>query len=115
MKNSRIEVKPSGAQLGAEIHNINLTDTISEVEKETLRQALDQYEVVFFPKQKLTPHHQKEATRIFGPLFPSYTFFDHLDDDPEIEVVINDGPLTHWGWPRVYYKPPASINLLTLG
>lgn len=90
MKNSRIEVKPSGARLGAEIHNIDLTGIISEEEKETLRQALDQYEVVFFPGQELTPHQQKEATLIFGPLLPSHTFFDHLDDDPEIEVVTND-------------------------
>jgi taurine dioxygenase len=90
MKNSRIEIEPSGARLGVEIHNINLTEDISDEEKETLRQALNDYEVIFFPDQNLDPNQQKEATRIFGPLLPSYTFFDHLDDDPEIEIVIND-------------------------
>lgn len=90
MKNSKIEVTPAGAALGAEIHNINLTDDISDDEKEILRQALDDHEVIFFPDQNLDPNQQKEATRTFGPLLPSYTFFDHLDDDPEVEIVIND-------------------------
>ena len=90
MKNSKIEVHTSGAALGAEIHNINLKGHMSDEAKKTLRQALDDHEVIFFPDQNLSPNQQKEATRIFGPLLPSYTFFDHLDDDPEIEVVIND-------------------------
>ena len=90
MNDSQIEVHTSGAILGAEIRNINLTDGISDEEKRILRRALDDHEVIFFPDQDLDPNEQKEATRIFGPLLPSYTFFDHLDDDPEIEVVIND-------------------------
>ena len=90
MKNSKIEVHTSGAALGAEIHNINLKDHLSDEAKKTLRKALDDHEVIFFPDQNLDPNQQKEATRIFGPLLPSYTFFDHLDDDPEIELVIND-------------------------
>ena len=81
MKNSKIEVHTSGAALGAEIHNINLKDHLSDEAKETLRQALDDHEVIFFPDQNLDPNQQKEATRIFGPLLPSYIFFDHLDDD----------------------------------
>ena len=74
-----------------------------------MRQALDDHEVIFFPDQNLDPNQfgkkinnptsglwthevyfSRAFTRIFGPLLPSFTFFDHLDDDPEIELVIND-------------------------
>ena len=76
--------------MGAVIHNVDLTAEISDGEKDGLRRALDDHQVIFFPEQNLTPDNQKEATRIFGPLLPSDTFFDHLDGDPEIEIVIND-------------------------
>ena len=59
MKNSKIEVHTSGAALGAEIHNINLKDHLSDEAKKTLRQALDDHEVIFFPDQKLDPNQQK--------------------------------------------------------
>ena len=90
MKKSKIEVNTSGAALGAVIQNINLRDHLFDEEKKTLCKALDDHEVIFSPSQNLDPNQQKEVTRIFGPLLPSYIFFDHLDDDPEIEVVIKD-------------------------
>ncbi len=90
MKNSRLEIETVGARLGAVIHNVDLTAEISDGEKDELRRALDDHQVIVFPEQTLTPDDQKEATRIFGPLLPSDTFFDHLDDDPEVEIVIND-------------------------
>ncbi len=90
MKNSKIEVERVGANLGAVIHNVDLTMDISPTEKDVLCQALDEHQVIFFPDQSLTPAQQKDATKIFGPLLPSDTFFDHLDDDPELEILIND-------------------------
>lgn len=90
MKNSQIEIERVGARLGAIVRNVDLTFELDDAEKDTLRQALDDHQVIFFPNQNLTPGQQKEATRIFGALLPSETFFDHLDDDPEIEILIND-------------------------
>ena len=55
-------IKPCGACLGAFITNIDLTAKILNDEKESLRNALDQYQVIFFPDQKLTPNHQKSVT-----------------------------------------------------
>ena len=83
-------IEPVNARIGARVTGVDLSDTISEVIKKKLCAALDKHQVIFFPNQELTPPQQKQATRIFGPLLPSETFFDHLDDDPEIEVVIND-------------------------
>ena len=90
MKNSRCNVERFGARIGAVVTNIDLSADVSDDNKDILREALDQHQVIFIPGQDLTPARQKEATRIFGPLLPSETFFDHLDDDPEVEIVIND-------------------------
>ena len=38
----------------------------------------------------MTADSQKEATKIFGPLLSSETFLDHLNNDPEVEMVVND-------------------------
>ena len=90
LKNSKLEIQQVGAKLGAVIQNIDLTAELTEEEMKTLRRALDDHQVIFFPDQELNPTQQKDATKIFGPLMPSETFFDHLDDDPEIEILIND-------------------------
>lgn len=113
----KYNIKPCGACLGAFITNIDLTAKILNDEKESLRNALDQYQVIFFPDQKLTPNHQKSATEIFGPLLPSDSFFEHLDDDPHVEIVINDekNPPTgtaKWHADLTWAKePPAGTSL----
>ena len=54
MKNPKLKTT-SGAALGAEIHNINLKDHLSDKAKKTPRKALDDHEVIFFPNQNLIP------------------------------------------------------------
>jgi taurine dioxygenase len=117
MKNSTCIIEPCGANLGAIVTNIDLTAELSDDEKETLRAALDEYQVISFPGQNLTPDQQKIATKIFGPLRPSESFFDHLDDDPSVEIVINDenNPPTgtaKWHADLTWAKePPAGTSL----
>lgn len=117
MKTSTIGIEPAAARLGAIIRNVDLTNPLAEGDREVLRQALDDHQVIFFPDQNLDPGAQKQATRIFGPLLPSDTFFDHLDGDPEIEIVLNDEKTPPTGtaqwhsdltWAR---EPPAGTSL----
>ena len=90
MKNSRIYIKPTGSKIGAIVHNVDLNNKISPEEHNILQTALTDYQVIFFENQILETAQQKVATKIFGPLLPSETFFDHPDGDPEVEAVIND-------------------------
>jgi taurine dioxygenase len=115
-KSTRL-IKQCGACLGAVITKIDLASELSNDEKESLRAALDEHQVIFFPSQNLMPNQQKGATEIFGPLLPSDTFFEHLDDDPYVEVVINDenNPPTgtaKWHADLTWAKePPAGTSL----
>ncbi len=74
MKNFKIEVHTSGATLVAEIFNINLTDHSSDVEKRTLRQALDDHEVIFFPDRNLDPNHEKRPLVFSGRYYRPIPF-----------------------------------------
>ena len=90
MENSRVSIEPTGSKIGAIVHNVDLNKEISPEEKTILQTALTEFQVIFFENQKLETAQQKVATKIFGPLLPSETFFDHPDGDPEVEAVIND-------------------------
>tara|TARA_B100001013_G_scaffold150097_1_gene89150 strand:- start:885 stop:1733 length:849 start_codon:yes stop_codon:yes gene_type:complete len=90
MKTSRVYIKPTGSKIGAIVHNVDLNNKISPEEHNILQTALTDYQVIFFENQILETAQQKVATKIFGPLLPSETFFDHPDGDPEVEAVIND-------------------------
>ena len=117
MTTSTFNIEKCGTCLGALVTNIDLTLKLSYQEKMSLRAALDQHQVIFFPNQNLTPNHQKNATKIFGPLLSSDTFFEHLNDDPHVEVVINDEnnpPIgtAKWHADLTWAKePPAGTSL----
>ena len=117
MSNSNYVLKQCGACLGATVTNIDLTQGLSNQVTESLVAALDTHQVIFFPEQDLTPAQQKEATKMFGPLRPSESFFDHLDDDPDIEIVINDEKTPPTGTAKWHAdltwakEPPAGTSL----
>ena len=70
MRNSTSVIERYGARLGAIITEIDLTSEISDAEKESLHRALDEYQVIFFPEQNLTPVQQKEVTTILCLFYP---------------------------------------------
>ena len=50
-----IEVRPTSGALGAEIHGIDLAEDIGDDQLAELRRAFDDFGVIFFRDQALTP------------------------------------------------------------
>lgn len=63
-----IEVRPTGAAMGAEILGVDLSTDVDEATFQQIVDAWHQYEVVFFRDQKLTPEQHVKFSRRFGEL-----------------------------------------------
>ncbi|PHS70175.1 MAG: taurine catabolism dioxygenase TauD [Alcanivorax sp.] len=81
------------------IEGVDLTQPLSEPVKEELRQALNDFEVIFFKPQKLTTEQHIELGKVFGPISDG-SYFDRHADTPEVEVLENnaDRPPTIDNW-----------------
>jgi taurine dioxygenase len=55
MKNSTIDVRPVSASTGAEIRGVDLAAPMQERAYREIRNALNEYGVIFFRDQDLTP------------------------------------------------------------
>jgi taurine dioxygenase len=90
MRNSSIEVRPIAGSLGAEIHNVDVSQELDEAIIADIRRALLEHCVIFFRNQQLDAERHKAFTRRFGKIFihPNYR---GMQSDPEI-VVITRGP-----------------------
>ena len=75
--------------LGATISNIDLSQTISTNDKETIKKALAKYEVLFFRNQDIAPNKHKEFALIFGSL-QSHPVYPTVKGFPEITILEND-------------------------
>jgi taurine dioxygenase len=63
---SHLEIRPLTGALGAEIGGIHLAEGISEAVAAEIRQALDEYRVIFFRDQHIDDETQLELARVFG-------------------------------------------------
>ncbi len=82
----RIDIRPLGGAVGAEIHGLNLSRPLDGDDIETVRSALFEHGVVFFRDQHLTP----EQHIAFAERFASINinrFFRHVPDYPMIAEV----------------------------
>jgi taurine dioxygenase len=89
MRNSQIEVRPIAGSIGAEIHNVDVSQDLDQATIADIRQALLQHCVIFFRNQRLDADRHKAFTRRFGELFihPNYR---GLQADPEIVVITRE-------------------------
>ncbi len=74
MRNSQIEVRPIAGTIGAEIHNVDVSQELDEATIGDIRKALLDHCVIFFRDQKLDAERHKAFTRRFGKIFihPNY-------------------------------------------
>lgn len=86
MRNSRIDIRPVAGALGAELSGISIGDDLDDATIAEIRQALNQYCVVFFRDQQLDAVRHKAFARRFGDLFihPNY---QGIGADDEIVMV----------------------------
>jgi len=89
MRNSRIEVRPIAGTIGAEIHNVDVSEDLDEATVADIRKALLDHCVIFFRGQKLDAERHKAFTRRFGAIFihPNYK---GMQADPEIIVITRE-------------------------
>jgi len=80
-----LAITPEPAVLGATITGVDLHAPLDATTARTVRDALLQHEVVFFPHARLTPAEQILLGRSFGEL-QRHAVLDALADAPEVVV-----------------------------
>ena len=89
MRNSQIEVRPIAGSIGAEIHNVDVSQDLDDRTIGDIRKALLDHCVIFFRDQKLDTERHKAFTRRFGEIFihPNYK---GVQADPEIVQITRE-------------------------
>ena len=85
-----IEVIPTGAALGAEIRGVDLAKPIDDDTFAVIERTYNEYGVIFFRGQQITPQQQVAFTRRFGEI--EFNIFGErwsVSGSPEIVVVSN--------------------------
>lgn len=80
---------PRMPNFAAWIEGVDLTKPLSPGVQKELRQALWDFEVIFFRPQKLTPKQHIALAKVFGPT-SSGSYFERQKDNPELEMIISD-------------------------
>lgn len=81
-----LQITPIGAALGAIIEGVNLAEPLSEGHFAALKDALLQYQVLFFREQPLTPLQQRNFARHFGDLH-IHPIYPNVPDTPEVLIL----------------------------
>jgi taurine dioxygenase len=85
-----IEIIPTGAALGAEIRGVDLARSLDDQTFAAIERAYNEYGVIFFREQRITPQQQVAFTRRFGEI--EFNIFGErwsVPGSPEIVVVSN--------------------------
>jgi taurine dioxygenase len=109
------EARPLAGALGAEIHGVDISQTLGDDVVAEIHQALLDYLVIFFRDQKLTPEQQLAFARRFGEPV-EYPQLKGLPDCPLITPVVklehermNFGGIWHSDTTYLARPPMASM------
>ncbi len=116
MRNRRFDVAPTSGALGAEINGVDLSEPLSDPQIDELRGALNQYGVIFFRDQTLTPEQHIAFAERFGPIdinrffqaAPGHPQIAEVRKEPEQKVNIGGG----WQTDHSYDQIPALGSIL---
>ena len=117
------EIKPLSEGFGAEVIGLDLGQTLSDDDFETVRRAWFEAGVIVFRDQKLTPEHQVAFSKRFGPLIIHVMDQFQQPGHPEILLISNkkreDGSAEgfeeagrYWHSDVSYVEKPALGSLL---
>lgn len=81
---SVVEVRPVTPVIGAEIAGIDLRRPLDAETVSQIRQAIQQWKVVFFRDQEIDDEQFLRFGRYFGPLTPAHPIAEGLPEHPEI-------------------------------
>lgn len=82
-----LSIEPYTPNIGALIHDFDLTKIDNETVRAELRRALVDYEVLFFRNQTLTPDQQIEVAKVFGDPAKAKAFFPKHAEFKEVEII----------------------------
>lgn len=84
-----MRVEPKGTGLGASIHDIDLSEPLSQENYKAIEQALGRYGVISFPGQTLTSRQLRDYAENFGQLEINVANMYHDADYPEVMILSN--------------------------
>ncbi|NYT80675.1 TauD/TfdA family dioxygenase [Alcaligenaceae bacterium] len=84
-----MRVEPKGTGLGASIHDIDLSEPLSQENYKAIEQALGRYGVISFPGQTLTSRQLRDYAEHFGQLEINVANMYHDADYPEVMILSN--------------------------
>lgn len=85
----RIRPVPRMPNFAAWIEGVDLTQPLSDAVAAELRQALWDFEVIFFKPQAITPAQHVALAKVFGPVSAG-SYFDRKPGAPELELIVSD-------------------------
>lgn len=86
MSNSTLDIRPASATTGAEIHGVDLTEPLTHRTYREIRNALNNYGVIFFRDQHLTPGQHVAFAEWFGEILVT-DFMNPVPDYPMITII----------------------------
>jgi len=81
-----LNIKPIAGALGAEIQGMDLSRELGEEDRRRLREWLNEYEVIFFRDQDISPARQKALALSFGPL-QTHPAYATVEGFPEVTIL----------------------------
>lgn len=86
MQNSVVSMRPMSANTGMEILDVDLSKPLSDAAYREIRLALNEWGVITFRNQTLTPVEQLAFAKRFGPVPPA-EFLETVDGVPEVGLI----------------------------
>ena len=81
-----LEIKPLAGALGAEIRGIDLSVALTQENSFRIRKLLNEYEVIFFRDQNISPTMHNALAESFGPL-QTHPAYQTIEGFPEITIL----------------------------
>lgn len=110
-----IRTNPLAGELGAEVSGIGLAN-INAKDVQSIYELLVQYQVLFFPQQKLTLDEHVALGRLFGPLENHPNLDNPFTQHPEVfELAASHGGLAdEWHSDISFQKQPSVMSILNM-
>ncbi|KAA1193268.1 taurine dioxygenase [Pseudohalioglobus sediminis] len=81
-----LEIHPVAGALGAEIHGLDLSGDIGQEDFLRIRKLLNEYQVIFFRDQQISPENMRALALSFGPV-QTHPAYDTVAGFPEITIL----------------------------
>lgn len=118
----RLRATPLSPFLGAEISGLDLSEPVSEAERQAFLDLFYRHQVVAVRNGGMPPEQLVAFARLFGELEPFFISDYNLPGHPEIYVLSNvrkdgkpigrDGAGTHWHSDSTFTERPSAVTIL---